>query len=121
MLIIEDEAVLQDVYKFILSSHGYQVYTADNGLIGMRMLKKYKPDLILLDIFMPVMNGKQFLSAIDLRQYPKLKIVVYSNMSDSATEAEVLKLGASKMVLKSSLAPKDLTELVAGYFNEDKN
>ncbi len=121
MLIVEDETVLQDVYKLILSSHGYHVYTADNGLIGTRILKKHNPDVVLLDIFMPIMDGKEFLRTIDLQKYPQLKIIVYSNMSDSATEAEVLKLGAYKVVLKSSLAPKDLVELIAQCFEEDKS
>lgn len=112
ILIIEDEIILQDVYKLVLSSQGFQVYTANNGAEGLIMLKKHKPDLILLDIFMPVMGGVEFLETVDLKAYPKLKIIVYTNLSDSDTEEKVLRLGASKYVLKSSMKPQDLIDMI---------
>lgn len=113
VLIIEDEIVLQDVYKLVLNSQGYQVYTASNGAEGLHKLKETKPDMVLLDLFMPVMDGKEFLRNIDMNDYPHTKIVVYTNHSDRETEAEMLGLGAHKYVLKASMAPKDLIAIVA--------
>lgn len=115
VLIIEDEIILQDVYKLVLSSKGYQVYTANNGAIGLDMLKQHTPDIILLDVFMPVMGGVEFLETIKRKNYPSLKIIVYTNLTDSATEDQVLKLGASRYVLKASMKPQDLIDLVAEY------
>lgn len=115
VLIIEDEQALQDVYKLVLSSQGYQVYTANNGAIGLDMLKQHTPDIVLLDIFMPVMGGVEFLRNVNLKDYPKLRIIVYTNLTDSATEQQVLKLGASKYVLKSSMKPQDLIDMIAEY------
>jgi CheY-like chemotaxis protein len=115
ILIIEDEIILQDVYKLVLSSHGFQVYTANNGAEGLIMLKKHKPDVILLDIFMPVMDGLEFMKTVNLKDYPKLKIIVYTNLTDSTTEEEVLRLGASKYVLKSSMKPQDLIDMITEY------
>lgn len=113
ILIIEDEIILQDVYKLVLSVKGYEVYTANNGLEGLQKLKETKPDMVLLDLFMPVMDGKEFMRNFDTKDYPKTKIVVYTNHSDSETEAELLGLGASKYILKSSMAPRDLLAMVA--------
>lgn len=113
VLIVEDEIVLQDVYKLILSSQGHEVATANNGLEGLAQLKKVTPDVVLLDIFMPVMDGKEFLRNIDLKDYPDTKIIVYSNLSDSKTEGEMRELGANNFVLKSSMTPQDLISLVA--------
>lgn len=111
ILIIEDEKVLQDVYKIVLSSKGYQVHTANNGVEGLEQLKSVVPDMVLLDIFMPVMDGKEFMRNIDLNDYPNLKIVVYSNLYDVGTQEEMLGLGAKRFILKSSMAPHDLVTL----------
>ena len=112
VLIVEDEIVLQDVYKLVLGLQGLKVYTANNGLEGLKMLKQHKPDVVLLDIFMPIMDGKEFLKTVDLKDFPKLKIIVYTNLSDGKLEEEMLAMGAYKFVLKSTMAPKDLINLV---------
>jgi two-component system alkaline phosphatase synthesis response regulator PhoP len=113
VLIIEDEIILQDVYKILLSSQGYEVFTANNGLEGIKQLKETRPDMVLLDLFMPVMDGKDFLKNIDLTEFPKTKIVVYTNLSDSVVETEMLELGAHNFILKASMGPQDLIDLVA--------
>ena len=112
VLIVEDEIVLQDVYKLVLGLQGLKVYTASNGLEGLQKLKQHKPDVVLLDIFMPIMDGKEFLKTVDLKDYPELKIIVYTNLSDGNIEEEMLAMGAYKFVLKSTMAPKDLINLV---------
>jgi two-component system alkaline phosphatase synthesis response regulator PhoP len=115
VLIVEDEQILQDVYKLVLTSAGYKVHTADNGVEGLSVIKKVHPDLVLLDIFMPVMDGKEFLRNIDTGDFPKTKIVVYTNMYDKATEQEMKDLGADDFILKSSIGPDDLIKLVASH------
>ncbi len=112
ILIVEDEQVLQDVYKLILASKGYDVHVASNGLEGLGQLKNVKPDLVLLDLFMPVMDGREFLRNVDLAAYPETKVIVYSNLSDQKTEEEMLSLGAHAFILKSSLAPNELLAIV---------
>lgn len=112
ILIVEDDATLQDVYKIILSSKGYAVHVANDGLDGLQKVKAIRPDMVLLDIFMPVMDGREFMRNIDMTDYPDTKIVVYSNLSDRKLENELLALGAHKFVLKSSMSPRDLLTLV---------
>ena len=116
VLIVEDEKVLQDVYKLVLSAQGYRIYTANNGAEGLNQLKKNRPSLVLLDVFMPVMDGREFLRNISSSDFPDTKIIVYSNLSDNKTETEMLSLGAEKFVLKSSMTPDDLVELVNAVF-----
>lgn len=117
ILVVEDEIVLQDVYKLILETGGYEVHVADNGQAGLQKIKTFRPDLVLLDIFMPIMDGKEMLRNVDMSQYPNMQVIVYSNMYDHETEAEMLSLGASDFVLKSSFTPNDLLELVAARLN----
>lgn len=120
VLIIEDEIVLQDVYKLVLGLQGLKVYTANNGLEGLKKLKQHKPDVVLLDIFMPVMDGKEFLKTVELKDFPKLKIIVYTNLSDGNIEKDMLAMGAHKFVLKSTMSPKDLIKMIEEYLPDVK-
>ena len=112
VLIVEDEKVLRDVYELIIKSLGNTVYTASNGIEGLKQLKKHKPDIMLLDIFMPIMDGQEVLRNLNKTDFPSVKIVVCSNMSDSKVIQEVLDNGADKFVLKSSLGPNELKSLI---------
>lgn len=112
VLIVEDEKVLQDVYKLILSSKGFEVETANNGFECLQQLKASAPDVVLLDLFMPVMDGKEVLQNIDVKDYPDTKFIIYTNLYDKETEAVMLQLGAHKVVLKANMAPNELVDLV---------
>jgi CheY-like chemotaxis protein len=112
ILIIEDEIILQNAYKLVLSSKGYTIYTANNGSEGLAVLADITPDVILLDIFMPVMDGREFLKTIDLHNYPDTKIIVYTNLTDANVKKEMMDGGAYKFILKSSMTPRDLLSLV---------
>ena len=112
VLLVEDEILLQDVYKLVLSSQGYTVYVAGNGREAITLLKKHHPHIVLLDIFMPIMDGKDFLRNIDTKTFPNTKIIVYSNLIDDGVEQEMRALGADQVVLKSTMAPKDLVALI---------
>ena len=112
ILIVEDEKLLQDSLAMILRSQGYIVFVAGDGLEAIERLKTNTPDLILLDYFMPRLSGKEFLENIDVVDYPDTKIIVTSNISDQSVVEEMLRLGAHRYVLKSSLSPTDLLRLV---------
>ena len=111
-MVVEDELMLQEVYKLVLETRGFSVTTANNGAEALEKLGAMEPDVILLDMLMPVMGGKEFMNTVELNNYPNTKVIVYSNLSDSATEAEMLELGAQRVILKSSMAPDDLVELI---------
>lgn len=113
ILIIEDEPTLQQAYRMILEIKGYDVETAENGEQGLSQLNKQVPDLILLDMLMPKMDGLQFMkSAKPSINYPKTKIILLSNFSNSSQIDEVLKLGITKQALKADVTPKQLVALV---------
>jgi CheY-like chemotaxis protein len=112
VLIVEDEIMLQDVYKLVLESNGYKVSTANNGQEALDIINKILPDVVLLDMLMPVMGGQKFMQTIDRKEFPNTRIIVYTNLSDSAIEAEMLELGADRFILKSSMTPTDLIDLV---------
>lgn len=113
ILVIEDEPMLQDAYKHVLQFKGYNVKTASNGLEGLDQLKKTKPDIILLDVLMPQLDGIGFLKKADIKStHPKTKVVACTNLSDPDTRQQMLSLGADRQVLKSDLSPTQLIELI---------
>lgn len=112
ILIVEDETILSDAYSIILNHHGHITEVATNGVEALEKLKTFKPDLILLDLLMPTMDGIGFLKAYKRDPGKSPHIIVYSNLYDARKEAEVRALGAVKIVLKSSITPNGLVELV---------
>ncbi|MDR4509223.1 MAG: response regulator [Candidatus Brocadiaceae bacterium] len=104
ILMVEDDKNQLLLYKQVLSSEGYNVITAANGLEAVEMVKKQLPDLIVLDINMPKMDGIEAMGRI-LSLYRKIPIVIntaYSNYKDN-----FMSWSADAYIVKSS----DLTEL----------
>lgn len=113
ILVIEDEPMLQDAYKHVLQFKGYNVKVASNGLEGLEQLRKTKPDVILLDVLMPQLDGIGFLKKANIKQtHPKTKVVACTNLSDPDTRQQMLGLGADRQVLKSDLSPTQLIDLI---------
>lgn len=112
VLIVEDEATLRDIYSFILSTQGYHVQTARNGVEGIEQLRAHTPDVVLLDVFMPIMDGKEVLKNIDMGDYPHTKFVACTNLSDDDTRNEMMDLGAHHYVVKATMGPQDLISMV---------
>lgn len=114
VLIVEDEAMLREAYEDLLMASGYDVRTAMNGHEALQVVLDFCPDVILLDIIMPRMDGLAFLEAAELRTVlPKAKVFVLSNLLDQHKLAGMLKQGASGLLLKSSLTPRDLLATVS--------
>lgn len=108
ILIIEDNKSLNNVYKFILEKQGHKVGTAFNGLEGLRAVKKISPDLILLDILMPQMDGLTFLKKFNLSKHPKTKVLIMSNLDEDKETKEAVKMGASHYIQKATTSPAEL-------------
>lgn len=111
ILIIEDEPFLAEMYKVKFESIGYHVLTADNGEQGIALMRKEKPDLVLLDVIMPVMDGYSLLKIV--RSDPELKsqlIVIFSNLGQDEEIVKGLQLGADDYLVKSNLTPTELTK-----------
>lgn len=113
LLIIEDEQILREAYKLILSKEGYEVYEAADGDEGLTQLADVRPDIVLLDIIMPKMDGIEFVKQARLKKdHPQAKVVIFSNLSDHNRLQKIRKFGVKHNVLKSSLSPKDLVQVV---------
>jgi len=112
ILIVEDELPLRMAYDTILKREGHTVERAKDGQEALEKVEKLNPDLILLDLLMPNVDGIEFLKKYDLKKHPKVKVVVFSNLSHSEQIQEAEALGAKKYVVKSSVTPSQLSNLI---------
>lgn len=113
ILIVEDDALLSDAYKLTLGREGHTVLVARDGKQALGEVKKNEPDIILLDILMPVMSGLEFLEAYDLpHKHPSVKVVIMSNLGQDSEVQKALRLGAYKYLIKAHTSPQDLCVLV---------
>lgn len=112
ILIIEDEKPLREAFAFLLQSEGYTVELAENGKVGLQKVTTFKPDLILLDMLMPVMNGQEFLKEANLNSIANTKTLMLSNLSDPITLDDAHVYGVTDSVLKADLSPAELAAKV---------
>lgn len=114
ILIVDDESNLVDIVQSKLESYKYEVITATNGEQGLKKAAKEKPDLILLDVNMPVMNGREMLEK--LRKNPDLKdmpVIMCTVVSEPQDIAAISSYGLADYIIK----PFDFTELMERIAN----
>ena len=120
ILIVEDEKLLNEAYTTILRKEGYEVTPAFDGLEALAVFKDFNPDLILLDLRMPNLDGVGFLKELDPSKYPKVKIIVFSNYDAQPEIDEAFKYGATRYMLKAYASPLELSRLVKDTLTSKK-
>jgi len=108
ILIVEDNVSLNKVYSLVLQKEGFSVANAFDGRDGLDLLKSVKPDLILLDMIMPHMDGLEFLRRFPFKDHPTTRVIILSNVNEDKQVNQALKLGAKHYIIKSDNSPKDL-------------
>ncbi len=98
VLIIEDEPPLRKLLTIVLESRGYKVVDSDNGREGLRLAASVKPDLIIVDLGLPDMDGKDIIQKI--REWSQTPIIVCSVRSDDDEVITAFDLGANDYVTK---------------------
>ena len=103
ILFIEDEAALQKTFGDILGQEGYQMVSAMDGEEGLRLVKSEKPDLILLDLIMPKVNGFEVLKRLKEDEETKdIPVIVLTNLEGTGDVEKALELGATTYLLKAN-------------------
>jgi DNA-binding response OmpR family regulator len=111
ILIIEDDQFLMDIYATRLRQEGFEVEEAINGEIALAKLKESPPDLILLDIILPMREGFEILKEIKSDERLKnLPVIIISNLSQREEIKKALSLGAVKYLVKSDYTPSQIVK-----------
>ena len=105
--IIEDDPTISQMYRMKFEADGFDVRMAGNGKIGVDLVKSFKPDIILLDIQMPEMNGAAALKLI--REHKDSKdtpVIILTNLGEEEAPSEMRSLGISSYIVKANNTPR---------------
>ncbi|OPX84112.1 MAG: Alkaline phosphatase synthesis transcriptional regulatory protein PhoP [Pelotomaculum sp. PtaB.Bin104] len=112
ILVVDDEANILQLLKHILSKEGYQVISATNGRDAIRLAAEKEPDLIILDIMLPEMNGYDVLRALKAnRQIALIPVIMLSALGEEVDKVVGLELGAEDYITKP-FSPRELVARV---------
>lgn len=111
--IIEDDQAISQMYRFKFEAEGYNVETAENGKLGLGLAEAMKPDIMLLDLMMPEMNGDEMLEKMRATPWGKdIKVIVLTNKGEQEIPEKVRQLNVQAVVLKADMTPRQVAELV---------
>lgn len=111
--IIEDDAAIAQMYRMKFEAEGYSVETAENGKLGLGLVQDMKPDIILLDLMMPEMNGDEMLEKMRATPWGKdVKVIILTNMGEQEAPDNLKKLNVSAFIVKADMTPRQVAELV---------
>jgi DNA-binding response OmpR family regulator len=111
--IIEDEVTILEMYAHKFSSHGFVVSKACNGAEGLTVIQEQMPDLILLDIRMPIMSGDVMLQKLRETSWgSSIRVVMLTNISRDEAPASIRHLGVDRYIVKAHHTPSQVVNIV---------
>lgn len=111
--IIEDDLAIAQMYRIKFEAEGYEVEVAENGKIGFELCEHMKPDIVLLDLMMPEMNGDEMLKKLRATTWGKdMKVVILTNMGEQEAPQGLRELGVKAFIVKADMTPRQVAELV---------
>lgn len=121
VLIIDDEKGITDIYQEAFSKEGFQVSVANHGTDGLNKAKVELPDLIILDIIMPEMNGLDVLKTLRSEEPTrKIPVVLLTNLPAEMSAEKAKSLGATEYLVKAEYDPFDVIKIIRNFLPKDK-
>ena len=119
ILIVEDDNFVAEVYSTKLLEMGHEVQIAQNGEEGLKMVGGGKPDLILLDIIMPVMGGIEMLGELKKKdEWKQIPVILLTNVGEKESVQKVRNLGVQDYLIKSHFTPAEVIEKIEAILGE---
>ena len=117
VLLVEDNETFRKVIKNAMMIEGFEVYEAENGQLGLDAALKHHPDLMVIDLYMPVMDGMKMLGAIKANDILRaIPVLMVTNVQEELENA--VKHGAEEALLKTSLTPRQLIEVCRKHLSD---
>jgi DNA-binding response OmpR family regulator len=120
ILLVEDEEALADVLEAKLKKEGHELQVSYDGEDGYEQIKNWKPELILLDIVMPKMDGYEVLEKMN-EEGIKIPVIIISNSGQPVEIEKTKKLGAIDHLIKTQFDPKEVVDKVQKYLVSSSN
>lgn len=112
--IVEDDLAIAQMYRLKFEAEGYHVEIAENGKLGLYLCEQMKPDIVLLDLMMPEMNGDEMLQKMRQTDWGKdTKVIILTNIGQQEAPENLKSLGISDFVVKAEMTPHEVADLVS--------
>lgn len=118
ILIIDDDPFIVDMYVLKFTEQKFSVETASDGKEGLKKIKEYQPDIVLLDIVMPGMDGFGVLEALKDDSPHACKIVLLTNIGQKSDIDRGMGLGASDYIVKAHFTPSEVVTRVRALLRD---
>jgi DNA-binding response OmpR family regulator len=116
--IIEDDATISQMYRMKFEASGFDVQLASDGKRGVELVEAFLPDIILLDLKMPEMNGVDALRIIRKSSWGKdIPVIILTNLGEEEAPKEVRLLGIHSYIVKANLTPRQVVQRVKEALN----
>jgi len=110
--IIEDDLAIAQMYRLKFEAEGYKVEIAENGKLGLALCEEMKPDLVLLDLMMPEMNGDEVLEKMRSTDWGKdIRVIILTNVGEQEAPEKLKSLQVRAYIVKAEMTPKQVAEL----------
>ncbi|HSX33314.1 MAG TPA: response regulator [Candidatus Saccharimonadales bacterium] len=112
-VVVEDDSDLRFLYQLKLEREGFSVATAENGMVGLEIVKRELPDIILLDLMMPIMTGSEMLARLRAEEWGgNIRVVVLTNISKDEAPPALRFLHVDRYVVKAHHTPAQVVQMV---------
>lgn len=113
VLVVEDDKMILDMYTLKFTQEGYEVVQAENGKDGLEMAKQHHPDIILLDIILPQMDGFTVLKSLKSdKSLKNIPVILLTNLGQDGDVKKGLELGAVDYLIKANFTPSQVVDKV---------
>lgn len=111
--IIEDDQVISQMYRMKFEAEGFEVELADDGQRGVALVENFRPDIILLDLKMPNMDGAEALTKIRSEAWGKtIPVIILTNLGEEEAPKNLRPLGIHSYIVKADLTPRQVVSRV---------
>lgn len=118
ILVVEDDKAYANVYQLKLAKEGYEVRIASDGEEALTACQKRKPDLIILDLLLPIIDGFEVLETLRKnKKFKNLKVIVLSSLSQPEDMIKVKKMGALEYLVKSNITIQEIVDKIGKYLD----
>ena len=121
ILIVEDDISILDLYEYKFKTSGFDCLRATNGVQALSLTFNEKPNVVLLDIMLPKLDGLNVLKELRLSpgEVGKTPVVVLTSLTDKLFADEAMRLGANEYLVKSNILPRQVVEKVKEILKKD--
>jgi DNA-binding response OmpR family regulator len=110
--IVEDDLAIAQMYRLKFEAEGYKVEIAENGKLGLELCEQMHPDLVLLDLMMPEMNGDEMLEKMRATDWgEEIKVIILTNVGEQEAPDKLKSLHVRAYIVKAEMTPKQVAEI----------